>query len=40
MLEEILIVSAIALFVIIPIVIGELLDRLFRVSWHYIKKLV
>jgi hypothetical protein len=40
MLEEMIIASAIALFIIVPIVVGELIDRLLRVSWHYIKKLV
>lgn len=39
MLEEMLVVSATALFVMLPIILGELLDRFFKVSWKLIKKL-
>lgn len=39
MSEEMLVVSATALFVMFPIILGELLDRLFKVSWKLIKKL-
>lgn len=39
MLEEVLIASVIALLIIAPIVAVEILDRLLRVSKHYVKKL-
>ena len=38
MIEDIIIVIAIVMFVVIPIILGEVLDFIFRVSWSIIKR--
>ena len=38
MIEDILIVIAVVLFVVIPVIFGEVLDFIFRVSWSIIKR--
>lgn len=38
MIEDILIVIAVVLFVVIPIILDEVLDFIFRVSWSIIKR--
>ena len=38
MIEDIIIVIAVLLFVVIPIILGEVLDFIFRVSWSIIKR--
>lgn len=38
MIEDIIIVIAIVIFVVIPIILGEVLDFIFRVSWSIIKR--
>lgn len=38
MIEDTLIVIAVVLFVVIPVIIGEVLDFIFRVSWSIIKR--
>lgn len=38
MIEDTLIVIAVVLFVAIPIILGEVLDLIFRVSWSIIKR--
>lgn len=38
MIEDTLIVIAVVLFVVIPIILGEVLDFTFRVSWSIIKR--
>ena len=38
MIEDIIIVIAVVLFVVIPIILGEVLDLIFRVSWSIIKR--
>ena len=38
MIEDTIIVIAIVMFVVIPIILGEVLDFIFRVSWSIIKR--
>lgn len=38
MIEDTIIVIAVVLFVAIPIILGEVLDFIFRVSWSIIKR--
>lgn len=38
MIEDTLIVMTVALFVVIPVILGEVLDFIFRVSWSIIKR--
>lgn len=38
MIEDTIIVLAVVLFVVIPIILGEVLDLIFRVSWSIIKR--
>lgn len=39
MLEDVFVLVAVALYIMAPIIIGELLDKIFRVSWSLIKPL-
>ena len=39
MIEDTLIVIAVILFVVIPVILGEVLDFIFRVSWSIIKRI-
>ena len=38
MIEDTLIVIAVVLFIVIPIILGEVLDFIFRVSWSIINR--
>ena len=38
MIEDTLIVIAVVLFVVIPVILGEVLDFIFRVSWSIINR--
>ena len=38
MIEDTLIVITIVLFVVTPVILGEVLDFIFRVSWSIIKR--
>ena len=38
MIEDMLIVIAVVLFVVIPVILDEVLDFIFRVRWSIIKR--
>lgn len=38
MIEDTLIIMTVVLFVVIPVILGEVLDFIFRVSWSIINR--